>query len=431
MKCKSFKYLALGAVIAVTLGAFAFDAAAVPTNVTNCTTLTGPGAFVLQNNINPTASSVNCILIVNDNVNFNLNGFQIKNNPSYPGQGIGIRDGGAYRKGTVITNGAITGFANGIDLWYTTGARIDFINSSDNAFDGIQVGKNCSVSNSTANKNGAEGIQAGDACSVINNVATKNGDEGIDCGTLHETNGPAVGGCTIIGNTANENGDGGDDDNGINVGKNSTVEQNTASHNTDTGIQCETEENGEDRGDCTIKNNTTNENGEGGIECGGRCTIVGNTANDNGGDGIESGEGSTILHNTASSNKDAGIACDDQDCTIEQNTANHNGEQGIECEDEGGEAGGCTIKNNTTNNNGDDGIGCFAGCTIFGNTANENEEDGIDCSGAGCTIIHNTTRGNTDDGIKGTGPCLIAENVSTNNGTNIDAGTCATDDNVT
>ena len=197
------KYGLLAAMlIAVSLGAYTTEAAAV-TNITSCTTITQSGSFKLvQNLVTPLASlSDNCLQVQADFVDVDLNGHTIRGKG---GVGDGITDLGVARQGIVVRNGTITDFDFGIDLRASRNNIVEGVRAIGNSGFGIHPGIESTVIGNIAADNGGFGIASG-----LGNFGGNGGNGGTVTGNSAYRNGGAgifvICPANVIGNTAIDN----------------------------------------------------------------------------------------------------------------------------------------------------------------------------------------------------------------------------------
>ena len=287
-------------------------------NITACQTLSVPGAYVLQSDVNTCGGS--CFIIAADGVTLDLNSHYVYQYCSDSGS-AGVTDSGASRINTTIKNsgggGVISLYDNGIDLAASTRNNVLGVNTNVNAQGGMKIGTHSLVKNCTVDGNGHVGI-------TIDHYGQ-------------------VQGCTVDGNGY---------DAGIKGRDHMLITQNTVI-NTNLGV-------GIVVGNfCTVSWNNSNFNGLGGIDTGDTCGVNYNTANNNGGGcpgcgvGIAAGSSNSVAGNTANNNQDQGMQVG-QKSTVTNNTANGNGAPGIEVD--------CpsTVTNNHSNTGYSfPGAGCF------------------------------------------------------------------------
>jgi hypothetical protein len=220
--------------LALGLGAYA-TAAAAPTKINSCQTLTQSGSYVLAKNL---TAAGDCLVVGNDFITIDLNGFTI----SGQGTGSGIKlqgDCGCAGRGFEIRNGTIFAFARGIDFRVLGGAPgknlIERIRVVDNSEFGVFMDEIAIVKDSIFFHNGVciflkgcprptesgDGLHVGRGSVVTGNTASENAGNGIVVGS----------GSTVIGNSADGNGA-----NGFVVSGPSTLVNNTAGGNSNIGL---------------------------------------------------------------------------------------------------------------------------------------------------------------------------------------------------
>jgi hypothetical protein len=208
-------------ILTMTAVSIAMRAEAAPTEITQCTTITESGSYIVVNNLNLPLTTTECLLIAADFVTVDLSGFVIRgHDPISPPFKTGIRSDG-HRRAITVRDGTITGFTDGIHIdgdnvhveriqvilngtgisLSSTGVRSptnfivkDCVASDSILGNGITVNGAGVISGNVASRNASFGIKAtGDAATVVGNVARSNGNVGI-----------AAGG-TIVNNTASGN----------------------------------------------------------------------------------------------------------------------------------------------------------------------------------------------------------------------------------
>jgi len=177
----------LAAVAGIGLSAPAFAA---PLVITACTTLTQPGSYVVGNNL--TAAGSDCLVVANDFITIDLNGFLVSGGKA--GSGVTALRNAAFR-GTTVRNGTITGFVQAILLANSVGVTVERINAVANSGDAIVAGNNATVRDSVAVGNGGSGIRVGQTALVTGSNSDENGFDGILVG---------IGG-NVVGNTVGRN----------------------------------------------------------------------------------------------------------------------------------------------------------------------------------------------------------------------------------
>lgn len=233
--------LHLAAAAAVILAAPA--SAAAPRTLTNCTTITDPGAYVVGRNL---SASGDCFVIAADFVNLDLDGFVIAGN----GTGSAVVEQLAVgRKGVTVKNGVITGFLRAIFMGNSAGMTIEGVTATGNMSNAITVGDNATVTRNQVSSNAGTGLVLGfRSLASANNVSDNTGT-----GIL------ANNGANITGNTIGHNGG-----SGISVAEGAVISNNVSRNNTSYGIVA----------DCPslVIGNTTSNNIGGNLQAiGGAC----------------------------------------------------------------------------------------------------------------------------------------------------------------
>ena len=213
------KGIAVVALVALTLVAYAPEAAAKPKAIGKCpTTITEPGSYALTKSLTAIGD---CITVAADFVTIDLDSLVLTGD----GTGEGITDGGVGRQVTVIRNGTITNFDIGINLGSSTDSVIEKVRAIGNTNQGMQAVTRSTVTGNTASGNGSTGIDAGPGSTITGNTANGNVAHGINAGNNN----------TISGNTASGNGTVTDDGTGItaicSVDNVSNIVGNTAQQN--------------------------------------------------------------------------------------------------------------------------------------------------------------------------------------------------------
>jgi hypothetical protein len=275
MLCNSLRILKLIALL--TLGWYAFagstlvHAAAPPTPIDACGTISTPGNFVVTKNL---TASGDCLTITASNVNIDLKGHKLT------GDGTGSGITGNNLQNIVINDGKIKNFATGINLTEnatsTANDTIQNMNVSNNTGGGIHIVGCCNTfANVTANNNGGAGLKNDRCCSTLSKVVTNNnGGDGMD-----------ILDCCYVVEKSTANGNTGS---GIlSDGCCSAVNDTVANNNHGSGLELE--------GCCSMAvNDVSNHNGDDGVFFNGCCgdlrgnnIAVNSTANSNGANGFE------------------------------------------------------------------------------------------------------------------------------------------------
>jgi len=240
-----------------------------PIPIKACQTISEPGSYVLKGNLTVTENQP-CLVVDADFVTIDLGGYTLTG----PGlawfgtygldaYGIWVPPlvvGASIKRGIVVRNGTVTGFTYGVFLYPTMDAVVENVRALNNYRSGIRTGSGATVRDSVANGNNfddfeGEGIEVGANSIILNSTANDNGHGGIWAGD----------GCVVSGNIANSNGG-----NGISTGIGCTVSGNTASSNGSLGMQLYSS--GQ-----TVMGNSANHNDEGGMEIYCPSNIRGNT----------------------------------------------------------------------------------------------------------------------------------------------------------
>ena len=158
------------------------QAAAAPTRISSCTTISNSGSYILSRNIDGTAALTDCVVIDAPYVTLNLSGFAIGGpgviSGASPADGIFVSAGNTN---VTIRNGSVTGWINGIVFDIDTdGAVVEGIRSHENINSGMQVlGSGALIRHNITHDNLVAGILFADSSTVIYNVANNNGMFGI------------------------------------------------------------------------------------------------------------------------------------------------------------------------------------------------------------------------------------------------------------
>jgi len=257
MRNRVLRNLALA--LAVAFVALTWVGGAVAAVVTTCGTLSASQTYNVTQNLTSAAGS--CLIVAANGITINLQGHTITGS----GTGAGISDEDTPRDATVVKNGTITGFVDGIHLRVSTRSTVRDVQANNNTQAGINVGDFSLVKNSGAAGNGLVGILVGSRSQVDTSNATGNGNDGI----------LAFNFCLVTNNTANNN------DQGIATGGFCTVTYNTANFNSDDGIDVGADT-FFDGSKSLVSGNTANGNGDSGIEVACPSDVTNNNATGNG-----------------------------------------------------------------------------------------------------------------------------------------------------
>jgi hypothetical protein len=309
--------------------------------------ITKPGSYLLTGNLD--VSKPNGISVRAAGVTLDLNGFEIRREPSGGGNGIDIAD---TNNRAVVRNGSLRGFSIAVadnnfgihlsqlsvsncssrGLSVGAGAVVEKCRVTDSSGDyGILVSADATVTDCVVTIGDFQfaGISAGPSCVVercvaVNNLTAIGIYAGIGSVVSHSTANfntgvtPLTGGietaadstvsdCTAIGNTSTSS-PSHSAGRGITVGAGSAVRNCNVSDNRGSGIQtferCRVI-------DCKADGNGAAETGSdtgSGISAGIRAIITGCAADKNGNDGISVGGDSVVIGNHASFNGRSGAA---------------------------------------------------------------------------------------------------------------------------
>ncbi len=379
-----------------------------PTDANYHYIISAPGSYYLTENLGVTKT--NGIRVTAPDVTIDLNGFRISRASGTGGDGITI-DSAAAR--TTVRDGAISGFANGVqcvsplpkggsfiglvvsgcsatglvagDVW-----EVDRCVASSNAT-GIKTGVACTLSAATAFANTSRGIDTGESASLTDCTARENAGDYA----FFIRSGSTLVNCRAIANTSTV-----EESAGFLVSNGGTMLNCTARDNRATyGIYGG---NGNTLANCTAHGNNGAGSVSAGIFIGQQSTITNSVAHFNGntsatgtsetGQGIRAGTGSSVIGCTAATNRGTGIGLGTgataRDCISSGNgNGNPNGS---------GITGGlrATIINCTAHQNQRDGIQVDSDVVVSGCHASANGFSGIALGGTGNRIEGNTVRNN-------------------------------------
>ena len=210
------RYPAIMAILVLGMAAYAPGARAI-TPITQCTTITQPGSYIVVQNL---VAAGDCLVVAADFVSIHLAGSLLIGN----GTGTGIRDSG-LRKGITIHDGTITHFLAGLRFCGQGSIQIlvERMRVIDNTNDGIALCDGMAIVKDTISSGNSQGIFAGPRSVVTGNTASNNQLLGIQFGE----------GSTVTGNTADNNGNTGLSGG---AGAGSTIVNNTMRSNTLFGL---------------------------------------------------------------------------------------------------------------------------------------------------------------------------------------------------
>jgi parallel beta-helix repeat protein len=333
---------------------------------------------------------------------YNSNGHQIINNEIQDNDRIGIwginSQGNQIEDNDIISNGW-----DGIRLSNASGTVIIDNVVTSNGDDGIDVTAGTEIIDNEVDNSGDNGIIVSNSPGAIitGNTVTNSGDDGIyvqnspnsiitDNIAMYNDVPVDVGtglvvlysdGTQIKGNTLEDNWRGA-------YIQNSTaciISNNYVVSNNMHGIQLY------QAYDSTITNNTASSNGDTGIIVPAVLIITNNTANGNGDNGISisSSPDVNVHNNVVNNNGDDGLVVSSSDrCTIENISAVNNGDRGIILSS----SPDSTLRNNTANNSGHGiHVSSSSGTVIDDNHANDCGDDGIFVTGSDNTVISNNS----------------------------------------
>jgi|SRR5690349_3901375 len=160
--------------------------------ITNCTTITAPGSYVLLHNLTATASNVQtipvtgnraCILIDADFVTLDMAGFAItgSNLGSLIVSGVVARTGipSTEHQGIHVRAGTVANLTGSGVLLFGKGHTVENVRALNNFFDGIVVAGSAAgghrIIGNVAVSNGASGITVLCPAVVLENSASGNG----------------------------------------------------------------------------------------------------------------------------------------------------------------------------------------------------------------------------------------------------------------
>jgi parallel beta-helix repeat protein len=178
--------------------------------------------------------------------------------------------------------------------------------------------------------------------------------------------------------------------NGINVGENAVVVNNSAYQHGYSGIAV--------KAGSVVRDNAAKQCTFYGVYLtGNSCTATGNSVADNMSGICSASGGNTIIGNSAYSNDEYGIYLNVSGCIVSNNNASYNGLTGIFGQS------GCTIIGNCTYSNGSSGIRVNNGSEVMHNTCRYNSYAGIQVSGDSNSVSQNVCTSNTYGLLSGAG----------------------------
>ncbi|MBI5253922.1 MAG: right-handed parallel beta-helix repeat-containing protein [Euryarchaeota archaeon] len=424
------------------------------TNVSNCTTISSPGVYVLNQSITNSANTT-CIEIISSNVTFDGAGYTIDGNDTAFTYGVYVYNSSTTLTNVTVKNLTVTDWSRGIYYQNAQNGSIANNTANSNSF-GIYLSSssNNTLTNNTASSSSATGIvlYSSSNNTLTNNTASSNSN-GIylgysDSSTLTNNN--------MTNNTRNFLLEGNQDShfnnsidtsnavdgkpiyyikNGANTvynsssnagifyciwcsnvtirdltftkngygvlfwsTNNSRIENITTSSNSYDGIHLSSSNSN------TISNNNASSNQYGIVlSSSNSSTLTNNTASSNTMSGIylrSSSTNNTLTNNKASSNTQYGIylLSSSTNNTLTNNTANSNC-VGIYLLSS---STNNTLTNNTANSNSCSGIYLYSSgnSTLTNNKASSNTQNGVYLySSSSSTLTNNTASNNTQEGI--------------------------------
>ncbi len=269
------------------------------------------------------------------NVTIDLNGNTLAGSVANTSAGITTP---AIQKNITVLNGTISNWGKeGIDLDNTTSGNFQNLNVNNNALDGINVGKNSTITNVIAFGNTLDGIDVGESSLISYCVAESNLSDGFEMDH----------GGNILSSTAKSN---------IGVGVKtiniSVITNCNAYANTSHGFQLG---NGS-----TVTYNTASNNGGSGFYSLASCRIEGNNSRSNTRHGYEIfGNDNILISNSAQGNSISGFRNSFDRCQFISNTSSFNSSHGFDIT-----ANNCLIIKNTCTGNVTSDFNIGAGSTV-------------------------------------------------------------------
>lgn len=265
----------LALILALGLMQHAIEAAAAPTPISTCTTISATGSYVLSNNL--VAGRGDCLIVAADFVTVDFAGFAIIGNKS----GDGVTDLGhapPYR-GIVIRNGTVENCKRGVYLSNCIWSVVEDMRIIGNSSVGITANEYCDVLENVVSGNGGDAIRVSLGI-ARHNLVESNGGIGIGIGSVSIVDGNAV-------HTSGAD--------GIAVSGSASVSGNVSNQNKGIGIKL------------------------GFFGAGTESTITGNTADDNGGAGLSLVCPSNIIGNTGQGNAGGNLVTSGTGCKRSNN----------------------------------------------------------------------------------------------------------------
>lgn len=246
-------------------GCFAGDPAGYPVEITV------PGSYRLTGNLIVPNQNTTAILVTNNDVTVDLNGFSIVRNgcagavvSCSPPNGVGDGVNALGFRRTTVTNGSVIGMGG----------------------EGVDLGEASQVTKLRVSWNHGNGIEVTGDSTIVSNTVFENDGDGIEAA-----------GSVVLDNALVGNGQ-----NGISAGIGSVIENNRIEGSGAAGVS--------DVGGSTIRGNSVRDNTGAGIIAGDGTSVTDNIANANGDDGIIAGMGSLVSRNVARINQGFGLDLD-------------------------------------------------------------------------------------------------------------------------
>jgi hypothetical protein len=150
------------------------------TEINQCQLLLSSGSYLLtaplpQNTPPPQPGTRGgCLIVAANHITIDLGGWSISN---VSGGDNGITDAGIERRDIVVQNGIIRGFsASGVDLFHSTGVRVEHVQVFNNKGDGIAVGSVSIIKDNLVVGNSGVGINSAAGSHLVSgNIVTGNG----------------------------------------------------------------------------------------------------------------------------------------------------------------------------------------------------------------------------------------------------------------
>jgi hypothetical protein len=164
---KTMKKLGQGMLVAIGVLGLVGVASAGPKTITSCKTIDEPGSYLVTKNL---TANGDCLKVAVAGVTIDLGGWVLTGN----GTGVGIQDLYAGAQATVVRNGMVRGFDDGIALSQGNNI-IEHVRVLNSASVGISVGPGSLVKNSVVSNSATFGIGLSCPASAIGNTVTNNG----------------------------------------------------------------------------------------------------------------------------------------------------------------------------------------------------------------------------------------------------------------